>query len=62
LVEREQELSKFWIRIVRHHLENLDPIQKRINKFKAIAVADQDRFFSEHWFKDGISNDANKKN
>ena len=61
LTDREQELSEFWIKIVRHHLEKLDPIQKRIDRFKAIAVADHDRFYYEHWFKEPISNDAIKK-
>jgi hypothetical protein len=55
LPESEQELASFWIRVVRHHLGNLDPIQKRINRFKAITVSDHDRYYSEHWFKKEIS-------
>lgn len=56
LVGREQELSNLWIKIVRHYLSELDPIEKRIKRFQKIA-SNPDTFYSENWFKDWMAKD-----
>ena len=45
LTESEQELSRLWIKIVRHYVTELDPVKKRTAYFKNIDAADQDRFY-----------------
>lgn len=56
LVGRDQELSNLWIKIVRHYLSELDPIEKRIKRFKKIA-SKPDNFYSENWFKEWMAKD-----
>ena len=56
LAGREQELSNLWIKIVRHYLVELDPIEKRIKRFQKLAST-PDSFYSESWFKDWIEKD-----
>lgn len=60
LVGREQELSNLWIKIVRHYLSELDPIEKRIKRFQKIA-SNPDTFYSENWFKDCIVRDEEEE-
>ena len=56
LNESEQELSGLWIKVVRHYLAQMDPIERRIKRFKTIRE-NPDSFYSEHWFKESIEND-----
>ena len=56
LAGREQELASLWIKIVRHYLAELDPIEKRIKRFQKIA-SNPNSFYSENWFKEWITRD-----